>query len=112
LTAQGGDTGARHIDSWVTFRPELKILDCTIRDGGLMNDHRFEHSFVQRIYETGVAAGSDYMEHGYQATLVEEIAQFFQRGEIYRQKKPVYWCINCRTASCTTSSAHSHNCRA
>ena len=67
MTAQGGDTGARHIDSWVTFRPELKILDCTIRDGGLMNDHRFEHSFVQRVYETGVAAGIDFMELGYKA---------------------------------------------
>jgi len=71
LTAQGGDTGgdtgARHIDSWVTFRPELKVLDCTIRDGGLMNDHRFEDSFVQRVYETCVAAGIDYMELGYKA---------------------------------------------
>ena len=67
MTAQGGDTGARHIDSWVTFRPELKILDCTIRDGGLMNDHRFEDSFVQRVYETCVAAGIDYMEFGYKA---------------------------------------------
>jgi 4-hydroxy 2-oxovalerate aldolase len=67
LTAQGGDTGARHIDSWVTFRPELKILDCTIRDGGLMNDHRFEHSLVQRVYETCMAAGIDYVELGYKA---------------------------------------------
>ena len=71
MTAQGGDTGgdtgARHIDSWVTFRPELKVLDCTIRDGGLMNDHRFEDSFVKRVYETCVAAGIDYMELGYKA---------------------------------------------
>jgi 4-hydroxy 2-oxovalerate aldolase len=51
----------------VTFRPELKVLDCTIRDGGLMNDHRFEDSFVQRVYETCVAAGIDYMELGYKA---------------------------------------------
>jgi 4-hydroxy 2-oxovalerate aldolase len=73
LTAQGGktgdsgDTGSRHIDSWVTFRPELKVLDCTIRDGGLMNEHRFEDSFVKRVYETCVAAGIDYMELGYKA---------------------------------------------
>jgi len=67
LTAQGGDAGARHIDSWVTFRPELKVLDCTIRDGGLMNDHRFEDSFVKRVYETCVAAGIDVMELGYKA---------------------------------------------
>ena len=78
MTAKGGDTSHQHpgaahdpgapkIDSWVTFRPELKIVDCTIRDGGLMNDHRFEHSFVRRVYETGVAAGIDYMELGYKA---------------------------------------------
>ena len=67
MTAQGGDTGARRIDSWVTFRPELKVLDCTIRDGGLMNDHRFEYPFVQRVYETAVAAGIDYLELGYKA---------------------------------------------
>ena len=67
MTAQSGDTGARHIDSWVTFRPELKVLDCTIRDGGLMNDHRFEYQFVQRVYETAVAAGIDYLELGYKA---------------------------------------------
>ena len=24
---------------WITYRPELKVLDCTIRDGGLINDH-------------------------------------------------------------------------
>jgi 4-hydroxy 2-oxovalerate aldolase len=51
----------------VTFRPELKILDCTIRDGGLMNEHRFEDSFVKRVYDTCVAAGIDYMELGYKA---------------------------------------------
>ena len=24
---------------WVTYRPEIKLLDCTVRDGGLMNEH-------------------------------------------------------------------------
>jgi 4-hydroxy 2-oxovalerate aldolase len=71
LTAQDGDAGigsdSRHIDSWVTFRPELKVLDCTVRDGGLMNDHRFEDSFVQRVYDTCVASGVDCMEMGYKA---------------------------------------------
>ncbi len=66
MTAQD-DAGARQIDSWVTFRPELKVVDCTIRDGGLVNDHRFEDSFVKRIYETDVAAGVDYCELGYKA---------------------------------------------
>jgi 4-hydroxy 2-oxovalerate aldolase len=45
----------------------LKVLDCTIRDGGLMNDHQFEDSFVQRVYDTAVAAGIDVLELGYKA---------------------------------------------
>ena len=48
--------------SWVTYRPEIKILDCTIRDGGLINDHHFEDGFVKSVYETCVAAGIDAME--------------------------------------------------
>jgi len=54
--------------SWVTYRPELRILDCTIRDGGLINDHRFEDGFVKAVYEASVAAGVDYMELGYKAS--------------------------------------------
>jgi len=50
---------------WITYRPELKVLDCTIRDGGLVNDHTFEDSFVKAVYEACVEAGIDYMELGY-----------------------------------------------
>lgn len=50
---------------WITYRPELKVLDCTIRDGGLINDHMFEDGFVKAVYETCVEAGIDYMEIGY-----------------------------------------------
>jgi 4-hydroxy 2-oxovalerate aldolase len=50
---------------WVTYRPELKVLDCTIRDGGLVNNSRFSDGFVRAVYDTCVAAGIDYMEIGY-----------------------------------------------
>jgi 4-hydroxy 2-oxovalerate aldolase len=53
---------------WVSYRPEIKVLDCTIRDGGLMNDHQFDKELVQAIYDTLVAAGIDYMEIGYKAS--------------------------------------------
>ncbi len=53
---------------WITYRPELKVLDCTIRDGGLFNDHGFEDGFVKAVYEACVAAGIDYMELGYKAS--------------------------------------------
>jgi len=51
--------------TWLTYRPEIKVLDCTIRDGGLMNNHRFSDDVVRGVYETCVAAGVDYMEIGY-----------------------------------------------
>lgn len=38
------------------------------------------------------------MDFDYQATIIEEAAKFFLRGEVYRKKKPVYWCLNCETA--------------
>ncbi len=50
---------------WITFRPELKVLDCTIRDGGLINDSRFTDDEVRAVYVTCVEAGLDYMEIGY-----------------------------------------------
>ena len=39
---------------WITYRPELKVLDCTIRDGGLINDHAFEDGFVKAVYHACV----------------------------------------------------------
>lgn len=50
---------------WVTYRPELKVLDCTIRDGGLINNHQFDNDFVKAVYEACIEAGLDYMEIGY-----------------------------------------------
>jgi 4-hydroxy 2-oxovalerate aldolase len=53
---------------WITYRPGLKVLDCTIRDGGLINNHQFSDKLVRAVYETCVAAGIDYMEVGYKAS--------------------------------------------
>jgi len=53
---------------WITYRPELKVLDCTIRDGGLVNDHQFDDDFVRAVYRACVEAGIDYMEIGYKAS--------------------------------------------
>ena len=53
---------------WVSYRPELKVLDCTIRDGGLMNNHKFDDQGVKTVYTACVEAGIDYMELGYKAS--------------------------------------------
>ena len=53
---------------WISYRPEIKVLDCTIRDGGLMNNHQFPDSVVKAVYDACVAGGVDYMELGYKAS--------------------------------------------
>lgn len=50
------------------FRPEIKLLDCSIRDGGLINKWQFSDALVRATYEADCAAGVDYMELGYKAS--------------------------------------------
>ena len=47
------------------FREKIKVVDCTVRDGGLINNHDFDERFVRQIYKALSAAGVDYVEIGY-----------------------------------------------
>lgn len=49
------------------FRKEIKVLDCTIRDGGLMNNHQFDDDLVRRVFRAVNNSGVDYIELGYKA---------------------------------------------
>jgi len=46
----------------------IHVLDCTIRDGGLMNRWQFDPAFVRRQIAATRQAGSDYVELGYKAS--------------------------------------------
>lgn len=50
------------------YRKEIKVLDCTIRDGGLMNNWHFSDEYVKAVYDACVASGIDYMEIGYKSS--------------------------------------------
>lgn len=52
----------------MTYRPDIKVLDATIRDGGLVNNFFFTDDFVKELYKANVKAGIDYMEFGYKAS--------------------------------------------
>ena len=52
----------------ITSRSDINIIDCTIRDGGLMNNHKFDEGFVERVYNTCIESGVDYMELGYKGS--------------------------------------------
>ncbi len=58
------------------FRPQIKVLDCTIRDGGLINNWQFSNEVVRKVFLALSAAGIDYMEIGYKSS-----EQYFSRAE-------------------------------
>ncbi len=47
------------------YRPQIKVVDCTIRDGGLVNDSKFSLETVRTVYKAVCDAGVDYVELGY-----------------------------------------------
>ena len=44
---------------------EVKLLDCTLRDGGYVNDWNFGHNNLVSIFERLVDAGIDIIEIGF-----------------------------------------------
>ena len=45
-------------------KENIKVFDCTIRDGGLVNNFFFSDEFVKAIYQACVKSGIDYIELG------------------------------------------------
>lgn len=58
----------KEISKLLDYRPEIRVLDATLRDGGLVNDFFFTDEFVKDLYQTNIKAGVDYMEFGYRAS--------------------------------------------
>lgn len=52
----------------MSYAPDIKVVDCTLRDGGLVNDFFFTDEFVKELYQANIKAGVDYMEFGYKAS--------------------------------------------
>lgn len=52
----------------MSVRKDVKVLDATIRDGGLCNNFEFTDEFVTELYKSNIKSGVDYMEFGYRAS--------------------------------------------
>ena len=52
----------------LSVRQDIRVVDATIRDGGLCNNFRFDDKFVKDLFNANVKAGVDYMEFGYKAS--------------------------------------------
>ena len=57
----------KNIAGLMGFREDVRVLDATLRDGGLVNDFYFTDEFCKELYRTNIKAGVDYMEIGYKA---------------------------------------------
>lgn len=58
----------KQLSSLMDYRPGIKVVDATLRDGGLVNDFYFSDDFVKALYNSNIKAGVDYMEFGYKAS--------------------------------------------
>lgn len=58
----------KEISKLLEYRSGVKVVDATLRDGGLVNSFHFTDDFVKELYLTNVKAGVDYMEFGYKAS--------------------------------------------
>ena len=65
----------------LSFSPQIKVIDATLRDGGLVNNFYFEDDFVKKLYQTNIQAGVDYMEFGYKAS-----AEIFDKNKFGKWK--------------------------
>lgn len=58
----------KEVSKLMEYRPDVRVLDATIRDGGLVNDFYFTDEFIKDLYQANLKAGVDYMEFGYKAS--------------------------------------------
>ncbi len=54
------------------YRKELKVLDCTVRDGGLINNYQFSKDFVKAVYRATCDAAVDIVELGKRLEVSDE----------------------------------------
>ena len=55
----------KEISNLMNYGDSIKVVDATLRDGGLVNDFFFDDRFVHDLYLANIKAGVDYMEFGY-----------------------------------------------
>ncbi len=57
----------KEISKLMNYRSDVRVVDATLRDGGLVNSFNFSEEFVRDLYLANIKSGVDYMEFGYRA---------------------------------------------
>ncbi|MBE0651546.1 MAG: aldolase catalytic domain-containing protein, partial [Bacteroidales bacterium] len=63
----------------------IKLLDCTLRDGGFNNDWDFGHDTLINLFERSTSSGIDFIEIGF----IDERRQF----DLNRSNMPEFSCV-------------------
>lgn len=58
----------KDVGNLLSVRKDIKLLDATLRDGGIVNSFYFPEGFAKALYEANLAAGVDIMEFGYKVS--------------------------------------------
>lgn len=58
----------KEISKLMDYRTDVRVVDATLRDGGLVSDFFFTDEFVKDLYQANIKAGVDYMEFGYKGS--------------------------------------------
>ncbi|MDO5336191.1 MAG: aldolase catalytic domain-containing protein [Eubacteriales bacterium] len=58
----------KEVAKLMNYRSSVRVVDATLRDGGLVNNFYFTDEFVRDLYLANIKAGVDYMEFGYKAS--------------------------------------------
>ena len=75
----------------LSYRNDIKVLDATVRDGGLVNNFFFTDQFVRDLYETNLKAGVDYMELGYLADKELFDPEKFGKWKFFPIRRTAFW---------------------
>ena len=62
----------KEVSKLMDYRADIKVLDATLRDGGLVNEFRFTDDFVKALYLANIRAGVDYMVVGRPITAADD----------------------------------------
>ena len=57
----------KELSKLLNYRSDVRVVDATLRDGGLVNNFYFTEEFIRALYLANIKAGVDYMEFGYKA---------------------------------------------
>ena len=63
------------------IKSKIKILDCTLRDGGYYNNWNFSKNLVQQYLDTMSETGIEYVELGFRFLKKNSVKHFPAIGE-------------------------------